>query len=167
MTLASAVDNAAWLDRLLDGLSDPKRSGRTVAITLLLYCAVWTLYAVLSKLTQDIHFDMGEMVSWSREVTLGTPKHPPLPAWLVGIWFAVLPLQDMGLLSAFHGDGDARLMGRLDDLRALSRRRKARRRAGASHARSVLQFSRAEIQRQFDVDADMGADHVVLPALAR
>src|SRR5271168_4424739 len=94
MKIASSVDNAAGLNRLLDALSDPKRSGRTVAITLIGYCAVWTLYAVLSKLTQDIHFDMGEMVSWSREVTLGTPKHPPLPAWLVGIWFTVFPLQE-------------------------------------------------------------------------
>src|SRR4029077_5773173 len=94
MTIASAVDGAAGLNRLLDALSDPKRSGRPVAITLILYCAVWTLYAVLSKSSQDIHFDMGEMVSWSREVTLGTPKHPPLPAWLVRAWFSVFPLQD-------------------------------------------------------------------------
>jgi len=93
MTIAAAIDNATGLNRLLDALSDRKRSGRTVAITLIVYCAVWTVYAVLSKLTQDIHFDMGEMVSWSREVTLGTPKHPPLPAWLAGIWFGVFPLQ--------------------------------------------------------------------------
>ena len=94
MTIATKIDNATGLNRLLDALSDPKRSGRTVAITLVVYCAVWTVYAVLSKLTQDIHFDMGEMVSWSREVTLGTPKHPPLPAWLAGIWFSVFPLQE-------------------------------------------------------------------------
>jgi 4-amino-4-deoxy-L-arabinose transferase-like glycosyltransferase len=94
MSIASAVDGAVWLNRLLDALSDPKRSGRTVAIALVLYCAVWTLYAVVSKASQDLHFDMGEMVSWSREVELGTPKHPPLPAWLVGLWFAVLPLRD-------------------------------------------------------------------------
>jgi 4-amino-4-deoxy-L-arabinose transferase-like glycosyltransferase len=93
MTIASAVDGAAGLNRLLDALSDPKRSGRTVAIVLVLYCAIWTLYAVLAKLSQDIHFDMGEMVSWSREIGLGTPKHPPLSAWLVGIWFSVFPLQ--------------------------------------------------------------------------
>ena len=82
MKLASAIDGAPWLNRLLDALSDPKRSRRTVAVVLVLYCAVWTLYAVLAKLSQDIHFDMGEMVSWSRELALGTPKHPPLPAWL-------------------------------------------------------------------------------------
>jgi hypothetical protein len=94
MKIASAVDGAPWLNRLLDALSDPKRSGRAIAITLLLYCAVWTLYAVLSKASQDIHFDMGEMVSWSRELALGTPKHPPLPAWVVAAWFSVFPLQD-------------------------------------------------------------------------
>jgi dolichyl-phosphate-mannose-protein mannosyltransferase len=93
MKLASAIDGAPWLNRLLDALSDPRRSGRTVAIVLVLYCAVWTLYAVLAKLSQDIHFDMGEMVSWSRELALGTPKHPPLPAWLIAAWFSVFPLQ--------------------------------------------------------------------------
>ena len=56
------------------------------------YCVVWTLYAVLAKASQDIHFDMGEMVAWSRDVTFGTPKHPPLPAWLAGAWFKIFPL---------------------------------------------------------------------------
>ena len=37
---------------------------------------------------------MGEMVAWSREVTFGTPKHPPLPAWLVRAWFSVFPDAD-------------------------------------------------------------------------
>jgi len=46
--------------------------------------------------SQDFHFDMGEMVAWSREVTFGTPKHPPLPAWLVGAWFSISP-SDVGL----------------------------------------------------------------------
>jgi hypothetical protein len=80
------------LGRLLDALADPKRRGRTVVAVLAAYCAVWTVYAVIAKASQDFHFDMGEMVAWSREVTLGTPKHPPLPAWLVGAWFAVFPL---------------------------------------------------------------------------
>jgi 4-amino-4-deoxy-L-arabinose transferase-like glycosyltransferase len=80
------------LGRLLDALSDPGRRGRTVVALLAAYCAVWTVYAVIAKSSQDFHFDMGEMVAWSREVTFGTPKHPPLPAWLAGAWFAVFPL---------------------------------------------------------------------------
>lgn len=35
---------------------------------------------------------MGEMVAWSREITLGTPKHPPMGAWLVRVWFGIFPL---------------------------------------------------------------------------
>lgn len=82
----------AELGRLLDALSDSKRRGRTVLAVLAAYCAVWTVYAVIAKSSQDFHFDMGEMIAWSREVTLGTPKHPPLPAWLAGAWFSVFPL---------------------------------------------------------------------------
>jgi 4-amino-4-deoxy-L-arabinose transferase-like glycosyltransferase len=85
---------AAPLGRLFDALSDPKRRDRAVVVVLAAYCAAWTLYAVLSKASQDIHFDMGEMVAWSRDVGLGTPKHPPLPAWLVGAWFTLFPLAD-------------------------------------------------------------------------
>src|SRR5215471_923814 len=85
-----AIDAA--LGWLLDALSDPKRRGRTVVAVLTAYWAVWTVYAVVAKASQDFHFDMGEMVAWSREVTFGTPKHPPLPAWLAGAWFAVFPL---------------------------------------------------------------------------
>jgi hypothetical protein len=79
---------------LLDTLTDPRRRNRTVVLLLAAYCAVWTLYAVISRFSQDLHFDMGEMIAWSREVGLGTPKHPPLPAWLVRAWFAVFPLQE-------------------------------------------------------------------------
>ena len=73
---------------------DPKRGAGAIAVTLLVYCALWTLYATISRSSQDIHFDMGEMVAWSRELALGTPKHPPLPIWLTALWFAVFPLQE-------------------------------------------------------------------------
>jgi 4-amino-4-deoxy-L-arabinose transferase-like glycosyltransferase len=79
---------------LLDALLDPARRERTVAALLAAYAAVWSVYGAIAKSSQDIHFDMGEMVAWSREVTLGTPKHPPLPAWLVRAWFSVFPLED-------------------------------------------------------------------------
>jgi 4-amino-4-deoxy-L-arabinose transferase-like glycosyltransferase len=92
--IASLIDRSPTLNRLLDALSDPKRSAGAIAVTLLLYCAVWTLYATISRSSQDIHFDMGEMVAWSRELALGTPKHPPLPIWLAALWFGVFPLQE-------------------------------------------------------------------------
>jgi 4-amino-4-deoxy-L-arabinose transferase-like glycosyltransferase len=94
MSFSSLRDGiGAALGRLLDALCDPKRCDRTVVLVLAAYCAAWTLYAVIAKASQDIHFDMGEMVAWSREIGLGTPKHPPLPAWIVGAWFNIFPLQ--------------------------------------------------------------------------
>jgi hypothetical protein len=92
--IVSLVDRSQTLNRLLDALADPKRSAGAIAATLLVYCALWTLYATVSRASQDIHFDMGEMVAWSREVALGTPKHPPLSIWLTAAWFGVFPLQE-------------------------------------------------------------------------
>jgi 4-amino-4-deoxy-L-arabinose transferase-like glycosyltransferase len=83
-----------WLERLLDALLDPKRAERAVLGLLAAYTALWSLYGAIAKGSQDIHFDMGEMIAWSREVTFGTPKHPPLPAWLVRAWFSVFPDAD-------------------------------------------------------------------------
>jgi len=84
----------APVERLLDALTDPARRERAAAWLLIGYCAVWSLYGVLAKGSQDVHFDMGEMVAWSREAGIGTPKHPPFAAWLVRAWFSAFPLTD-------------------------------------------------------------------------
>ena len=89
--------SARWtrlLDRLADALADPMRSGRTALALLAAYVAVWTLYGVIAKSSQDVHFDMGEAVIWSRESLAGNPKHPPLSAWVVRAWFSVFPQTD-------------------------------------------------------------------------
>ena len=95
---------------------------------LLAYTAVWTLYGVLAKASQDLHFDMVEVVAWSRELALGYPKHPPLAAWLARAWFSVFPFADwayyllaigtaaLGLwiawsLSARYLDAEKRVLG--------------------------------------------------------
>jgi 4-amino-4-deoxy-L-arabinose transferase-like glycosyltransferase len=85
---------ADWLDRWLVAIAEPDRRNRAVAVLLLAYGLIWTLYAIISKSSQDIHFDMGEAVVWSRETIFGTPKHPPLSGWLVGFWFHLFPRQD-------------------------------------------------------------------------
>jgi 4-amino-4-deoxy-L-arabinose transferase-like glycosyltransferase len=95
MSISWALDRSQHtLERLFDALTDPMRRERTVLLVLAGYAAVWTLYGAIAKSSQDIHFDMGEMVAWSREVTLGTPKHPPFGAWLVRVWFSIFPLTD-------------------------------------------------------------------------
>ena len=81
-------------ERLLDTLTNPARCERIMLVLLTGYFVTWSLYATIAKSSQDIHTDMGEMVAWSREVGLGTPKHPPLGAWLVRFWFSVFPRED-------------------------------------------------------------------------
>jgi 4-amino-4-deoxy-L-arabinose transferase-like glycosyltransferase len=82
------------LDRLAAALVDPSRRERTAVQLLIGYVAVWTLYGVLAKGSQDVHFDMGEAVAWSREPAFGYSKHPPLSAWVVRAWFTMFPLAD-------------------------------------------------------------------------
>jgi 4-amino-4-deoxy-L-arabinose transferase-like glycosyltransferase len=79
---------------LLDALTDLSRRETTCLAVLAAYVAVWAVYAAIAKSSQDIHYDMGEMIALSRETLIGTPKHPPLGAWLVGLWFKVFPLAD-------------------------------------------------------------------------
>ncbi len=82
------------LDRLAAALVDPRRRERTAVRLLIGYVGVWTLYGVLAKGSQDVHFDMGEAVAWSREPAFGYSKHPPLSAWVVRAWFTIFPLAD-------------------------------------------------------------------------
>ena len=117
-------------ERMFDAFIDPARRVRAMALFLLFYLAVWSLYGAIAKGSQDIHFDMGEMVAWSRVAGIGTPKHPPLGAWLVGAWFKVFPLADWAyylfamvlatlalwlawLLSARYLDAEKRVTGLL------------------------------------------------------
>ena len=79
---------------MLDALTDPARRERAVVWLLTAYCAAWSLYGALAKGSQDVHFDMGEIVAWSRDAGIGTVKHPPLGAWLAGAWFKVFPQVD-------------------------------------------------------------------------
>lgn len=84
----------ALVERLMDALTDPARRERAVAVALLGYVAVWTLYAVVHKGSQDIHVDLSEQYVLSRELAWGYPKHPPLAMAVVWVWFKVFPTAD-------------------------------------------------------------------------
>src|SRR5436190_15394685 len=58
------------VERLLDNLNDPTRRERTAALLLVGYAAVWTLYGVIAKGSQDIHTDMSEQFVLGRELAL-------------------------------------------------------------------------------------------------
>jgi 4-amino-4-deoxy-L-arabinose transferase-like glycosyltransferase len=115
-------------EQLLDVLADPARRERGAAAALLGYTAVWTLYAVIAKGSQDIHYDMAEQVALSQELAFGYAKHPPLAAAMVRAWFTLFPLTDWAYyllavataalalwiawrLSARFLDGEKRVLG--------------------------------------------------------
>ena len=84
----------APIDWLVSALVDLSRRERTAAIVLVAYAALWALYGAIAKSSQDLHFDMGEAIAWSREPSWGYRKHPPLSAWVVKAWFTVIPFAD-------------------------------------------------------------------------
>jgi len=90
--LRDSFNNA--LARLVDGLADPARRRHAALVFVLGYGALWFVYGVIAKSSQDLNADMGEMVVWSRELAWGYPKHPPLLAFILWGWFKAFPLAD-------------------------------------------------------------------------
>lgn len=82
------------LGRLVAQLCVRETADLVIARILAAYALTWTLYDVIARASQDIHYDMGEMVGWSRELALGSDKHPQLGAWIAGLWFWLFPEQD-------------------------------------------------------------------------
>jgi hypothetical protein len=82
-------------DQLYDGLLDRTGCNRAMLLLLTGYAATWTLYDSIARSSQDMHYDMAELIAWSRDLSLGYIKHPPLAAWLVWFWFSVFPLTDL------------------------------------------------------------------------
>jgi 4-amino-4-deoxy-L-arabinose transferase-like glycosyltransferase len=81
-------------DQLLSALLDARRGDCAMLVLLTGYAATWTLYGTVARSSQDLHPDMAELISWSRDLDFGYLKHPPLAAWLVRLWFTVFPLTD-------------------------------------------------------------------------
>ena len=114
--------------RWRDALADPARANRTLLLTLVVYVLVWTVYGTIAKGTQGFHFDMVEVIAWSRDLSHGYLKHPPLAAAVVWAWFGVFPVAEwsyyllamtmpalalwiMWHLSAGYLDADKRIAG--------------------------------------------------------
>jgi 4-amino-4-deoxy-L-arabinose transferase-like glycosyltransferase len=92
LSLRHRINDA--LVHLVEGLIDPARRRRAALVFALGYAALWTLYGIIAKSSQDLNADMAEMVVWTREPALGYPKHPPLLAWILWAWFKIFPLAD-------------------------------------------------------------------------
>src|SRR5262249_44708393 len=67
---------------------------RNILIALATYTLLWTIYGAVAKGSQGLHYDMVELIAWSRDLDFGYLKHPPLGAWIVAAWFAVFPVAE-------------------------------------------------------------------------
>ena len=121
VSAAGGLRKTPLLERLLDSLLDPGRRERTVLALLAAYAAIWSLYGAIAKSSQDIHFDMGEMIAWSREVTLGHAQASAAAGLAGAGWFSVFPLAGLGLLPVRHRAGDGGAVDRLEGVGAVSR----------------------------------------------
>jgi 4-amino-4-deoxy-L-arabinose transferase-like glycosyltransferase len=116
------------LGRLSEALTDPARRERSAVLVLVLYAALWTVYGAIAKGSRDIHNDMSEQFLLAQDLSLGYPKHPPLPMLIVRAWFELFPAADWAYyllamtnaalalwiawrLSARFLDGDKRVLG--------------------------------------------------------
>jgi 4-amino-4-deoxy-L-arabinose transferase-like glycosyltransferase len=80
---------AAWLA----ACASDRRSGLWLVIGFAVAHAVlWTAILVNLKAAQDVHMDVAEAFGWGQKFQFGYGKHPPLAAWVAGIWFAVFPV---------------------------------------------------------------------------
>jgi 4-amino-4-deoxy-L-arabinose transferase-like glycosyltransferase len=81
-------------DRFREALIDPARRERTVIVALAIYAVLWTIYGTIAKGSQGLHYDMTEVIAWSRDLGFGYLKHPPLAAWIVWLWFSAFPVAE-------------------------------------------------------------------------
>ncbi len=60
-----------------------------------LYVLVWVLTRGLTDSNLDHYADMLENYAWGQSMAWGSTKHPPLFAWVTGLWFDIFPTQDI------------------------------------------------------------------------
>jgi Dolichyl-phosphate-mannose-protein mannosyltransferase len=77
---------------------------RGLLLFLAVHITVWTVFGVLTLGSGSLHHDMTEAWAWGQEFQLGYHKHPPFFAWVVGVWFKIIPRADWSfyLLSMFN-----------------------------------------------------------------
>ena len=69
---------------------------RQLLLLLTIHVLLWTWIGWSSRSNLDAAGDMAEAYAWSQGWQWGYHKHPPLSAWVVGLWFSVVPESQLG-----------------------------------------------------------------------
>jgi len=79
---------------LREALVNPVQRERNICAALVAYLVLWTIYGTIAGSSGGLPTDMTEVIAWSRDLSFGYLKHPPLAAWLVRLWFSVFPVAE-------------------------------------------------------------------------
>jgi len=60
-----------------------------------LHVLVWLAAYSLATANLDSYGDMLETYAWGQSLDWGSAKHPPLFAWVAGLWFDIFPTRDL------------------------------------------------------------------------
>ena len=98
---------------------------RAIILLLVLHVCWWTLTQALATANLDRYGDMLENYAWGQVLEWGSFKHPPLFAWVTGLWFRLIPLSDfsyhcMAYLNVALGFAGVALLARAMRLSALA-----------------------------------------------
>jgi 4-amino-4-deoxy-L-arabinose transferase-like glycosyltransferase len=78
--------------RAVEGYREP----RIVAVTLAAFVVLWMAFQTVALWPVDLRNDAAEAALWAQHFAFGY-KHPPMTAWLFGLWFAVFPRTDWAM----------------------------------------------------------------------
>jgi len=70
------------------------RARQSLLLLIAAHVITMTLFATIAGLPGAIWDDMLEAWAWGQQFQLGYYKHPPLYAWVAGLWFKILPRSD-------------------------------------------------------------------------
>src|ERR1700724_2510639 len=89
LPLAELREASAW-----SRLSTWVTANRWLLQFLAVYSATLMVFASFALGAGPLRLDTTEAWAWGKEFQLGYAKHPPMSAWLTGVWFTVLPRSD-------------------------------------------------------------------------
>jgi 4-amino-4-deoxy-L-arabinose transferase-like glycosyltransferase len=83
-SIVAAVDHLFWI------LIDPARRERGAIGLIAGFVAAWTVYGIISHAGRDVHYDVGQLVGVSGDLSVGF-YHPPMSVLVAGAWFRIFP----------------------------------------------------------------------------
>ena len=84
---------ARGIERAAERCVTGTREGLVIGSALVGFTILWTLFQLVASASVDVHSDVGDILLSARDFGIGH-RHPPLAAWVFGLWFAVFPRAD-------------------------------------------------------------------------